>query len=238
MNAGQERFVGTSGFAYPDWRPRFYPDGLAQAKLLAHYATRLNSVEINYTFNRFPTEKLLAGWAEKTPESFVFSLKLPKAITHIRKLRDCAEDLSRFVAPVRSLGRRLGAVLVQTAPTFQADHATLKSFLAPLPPDIRFGFEFRHPSWNTDDTLRLLGEHGCAWVWAEDDDADATMHDTAAGFAYLRLRKSAYPDVADWARRIAAIDADVYAYLRHDEDGANALAAENLSERHERMLPS
>lgn len=225
--------VGTSGFAYADWKPRFYPDGLAQAKFLAHYATRLSGVEINYTFNRFPTETLLEGWAAKTPESFAFSLKTPKVITHQKRLRDCGEQFARFAATAATLGARSGPLLVQLPPTMPADPVLLREFLSSAPGTARVAVEFRHPSWDTDDTRSVLAGAGAAWVAAEAPGRAAAIHRTAPGFTYLRLRNDAYDDAAidAWRARIEALlsdGCDVYCYLRHDADGANAVAARQL----------
>ncbi len=223
-------WVGTSGFAYADWKPLFYPTGLATAKLLTHYATRLNSVEINYTFNRFPTEALLAGWNAKVPEGFAFALKAPRAITHQKKLRDGAELVARFFQPA---ARMSGPTLFQLPPTFAADVSLLEDFCALLPAGRRHAFEFRHPSWESDDILAVLEKHGAAWVAAETDEQEARLHATTPGFTYLRLRRNAYddPQLAGWRDRIAGLrsgGADVYCFLRHDADGSNALAAERL----------
>ena len=228
--------AGTSGFAYADWKPRFYPDGLAQAKFLAHYASRLPGVEINYTFNRFPTGKLLDGWAAKTPEPFAFCLKTPKLITHQKRLRECAEPFASFTATSAGLGERLGPVLVQLPPTMPADTGLLREFLAGATAGVRVAAEFRHASWDTDKTREVLHAAGAAWVAAESDDAAPTIHRTAPGFAYLRLRRNAYDDesMAGWSDRIAALlndGCDVFCFLRHDADGANALAAETLQAR-------
>ncbi|MHB8513243.1 MAG: DUF72 domain-containing protein [Actinomycetota bacterium] len=219
-------FVGTSGFAYKDWKPRFYPAGTPQTKLLEQYATRLNSVEINYTFQRFPTEKLLHGWSSKVPDGFTFSLKTPRVITHNKRLRDCSGEMERFLAPARTLGEKLGAVLIQLPPTMVCDEIVLKDFLSLLPEDLRFAMEFRHRSWSCDSVIEALREHGVAWVSAESDDSEAIMHATAP-FSYLRLRRSAYDDAAirAWAQ---LIEEDAFVYLKHDADGANAVAAELL----------
>lgn len=224
--------AGTSGFAYADWKPRFYPDGVAQAKFLPHYATRLSGVEINYTFNRFPTEKLLDGWAGKTPEGFAFCLKTPKVITHQKRLRDCGEMFRDFATTAATLGPRSGPLLVQLAPTMPADTGLLREFLTAAPPGTRIAVEFRHPSWDDDAVRDALAGAGAAWVAAETDDAPATIHRTAP-FTYLRLRRSAYDEasLSEWRGRIASLledGCDVHCFLRHDADGANAIAAEDL----------
>ncbi|HVL91498.1 MAG TPA: DUF72 domain-containing protein [Actinomycetota bacterium] len=224
--------VGTSGFAYADWKPRFYPEGLAQSKFLPHYATRLSGVEINYTFSRFPTAKLLDGWAAKVPPSFVLCLKTPKLITHQKRLRACETLFAGFAATAGALGPRLGPLLVQLPPTMPADAALLRDFLAAAPPSVRLAFEFRDPSWDSGETREALAQTGAAWVVAETGRGGAVMHRTA-DFVYLRLRRDAYDtDAIDgWITRIAALlaeDTDVFCFLRHDADGANAVAAERM----------
>lgn len=224
--------IGTSGFAYADWKPLFYPDGLAQTKFLPHYASRLNGVEINYTFNRFPTIKLLDGWGAKVPQPFVFCLKTPKLITHHKRLRECETPFGDFVATAAALGPRLGPVLVQLPPRMPADAGLLQDFLAAAPPPVRMAFEFRDASWNSDEIRGVLARAHAAWVVADHEDARGEMPRTT-DFVYLRLRRDAYDARAidGWIARIGALLADgtdVYCFLRHDADGSNALAAERM----------
>ena len=225
--------IGTSGFAYPDWKPRFYPQQQPQAKLLPHYASRLSGVEINYTFNRFPTEALLGGWAGKVSDAFTFCLKTPKLITHQKRLRECETLFADFAATAATLGPRLGPLLVQLPPAMPADPALLAAFLSAAPPSVRLACEFRDPSWDVDAIRAALSHAGAAWVAAETGDAGTAIHPAAPGFAYLRLRRDAYDDDAinAWTERIATLAADgcdVFCFLRHDADGSNALAAERM----------
>lgn len=225
--------VGTSGFAYADWKPLFYPDGLAQAKFLALYASRLGGVEINYTFNRFPTPKLLEGWAGKVPDSFVFSLKTPKLITHQKKLRECETLFHDFAKTASLLGGRTGPLLLQLPPSMPADPGLLRDILAQAPGPARVACEFRDPSWDTDAVRAVLADAGAAWVIAESGASPPAMHVTAPAFTYLRLRRDAYDDAAAnaWIDRIAGLAAGgtaVFCYLRHDADGSNALVAERM----------
>ncbi|MGZ6548568.1 MAG: DUF72 domain-containing protein, partial [Actinomycetota bacterium] len=141
-------FVGTSGFAYKEWKPEFYPDDLKAADMLSFYSRRFNSVEINNTFYRMPTEKQTATWAEQTPEDFTFTLKAPQKITHIARLRDVDENLEFFLNTARAMGSRLGCILFQCPPSLKYDAGLLGSFLALLPGQpFRFAMEFRHDSW-------------------------------------------------------------------------------------------
>jgi uncharacterized protein YecE (DUF72 family) len=143
-------YAGTSGWAYPTWKPEFYPAGTPAKRFLEFYASKLTSVEVNYTFRALPTAKMLEGWLAATPENFRFSFKAPQRMTHFRRLQECADDVAQFVAalePVRQAGK-LGLLLFQLPPNFKADAERLNSFLAtpafrtPNAPAI--AFEFRH----------------------------------------------------------------------------------------------
>lgn len=218
-------FVGTSGFAYPEWKPAFYPEDLKQADMLAYYASRLHSVEINYSFRRFPAATTLTRWAEVAPEGFRFALKANRRITHTRRLRECDTDVSEFLQLCRLLGDHLGPILFQLPPTLQFDRGLLESFLGYLPPVAPYAMEFRHESWSA--ARDLLAEHGVAWCTAEtgaDEVGRASI--PSEPFAYLRLRREDYSDedIAAWAAGIRTVldsGRDVYAYFKH-EDGAAA----------------
>ena len=129
----QQVLVGTSGYNYPEWRGTFYPDKLATNKMLAYYAERFRTVEINYTFYRMPTEKLLAGWAEGTPEHFTFTLKAPRRITHDAKLQRCEELLQTFCRTARTLGPKLATLLFQLPPSFKKSADVLRAFVELIP---------------------------------------------------------------------------------------------------------
>jgi uncharacterized protein YecE (DUF72 family) len=216
--------LGTSGFAYKEWRGDFYPPDLPDAAMLSYYATQLPSVEINYTFQRNASEKTIARWVAETPESFRLSLKAHRSITHERRLADAEEPLATFLRSVEGLGPRAGAVLFQCPPTLQADVPLLEAFLAHLPPDRRFAFEFRHASWNDDTVRSALASRETAWCAADTDDTDAQLERTAPGFVYVRLRKIVYEDEAlsRWSKAIGeALDdgVDVYCYVKHEDEG-------------------
>ena len=203
---------------------------------LRYYATRLATLEINYTFNHLPTEKNIAAWQEATPPEFLFALKASQHITHVRQLQDPAETLPIFFDRARPLGDRLGPVLFQTPPWLRRDDDRLAGFLASLPRDLRSALEVRNPSWYVDEVYELLRTAGVALVHAEGEKAPSPPDTlgTTSGFAYARLRKRegyTEDEVGAWARRFRQmLDAgkDVYAYFRHDDTGANALSAERL----------
>lgn len=225
--------AGTSGFAYEAWKPDFYPAGLASKKFLAHYATRLNAVEINYTFRRLPSASTLQGWVEQTPPGFVFCLKAHQRITHIQRLQpgEFTEIFFRAIDPLRVVGR-LGPVLFQLPPNMKCDLGRLQAFLAVLPDDMRGAFEFRHDSWHTDEVYRLLEQRGVALCLAESDKLE-TPKVLTGGFVYSRLRKSEYSpleraDIAQEVRKLRDGGRDCYVFFKHEENPAGALYAEEL----------
>ena len=238
MNKGRA-FVGTSGWSYTTWKPVFYPAEVKPRDFLRYYATRLLTLEVNYTFNHLPTEKNIAAWREATPPEFLFALKASQQITHFRQLRDPAETLPLFFDRARPLGDRLGPILFQTPPWLRRDDDRLAGFLASLPRDARCALEVRDPSWYVDDVLELLRTAGVSIVHAEGEKAPSPVETlgTTAPFAYARLRKrEGYTDdeVDAWSERFRPmLDAgkDIYAYFRHDDTGANALSAERLRDR-------
>ncbi len=229
-------YVGTSGFGYATWVPRFYPEGTRSKDFLRVYATKLGSVESNYTFNVLPTEKALASWVGATPESFRFALKASRRITHDNLLRDTTDSLPRFVGRVRSLGARLSCVLFQTPPWLARDDERLQAFLAALPhKGPRCAFEFRSSSWYDDAVFAILREKNVALCTAEGERAPAPFTVTA-DFVYVRLRNKEAPytrePLAEWRERLRTVLAagkDVYAYLYHDEAGENAVVATELA---------
>ena len=226
-------YAGTSGWAYPSWKPDFYPPKLPSAKFLSHYATRLNTVEVNYTFRRFPTEKLLRGWIEATPPGFQFAVKANQKITHVKRLRDVADFTSDFLAALQPLATecKLGPVLFQLPPYLKADVQLFQEFAAILPRNVRSAFEFRHVSWFTDDVYSAMRASNVALCQAESEKLETPDVQTA-DFAYLRLRKEEYSAVErkTLARKSAdlANQGDVYVYFKHEDTPEGALNAERL----------
>ena len=230
-------YVGTSGFGYATWAPLFYPRGTKPKDFLRVYATRLASVESNYTFNALPTEKALASWVAASPESFRFALKASRRITHDTQLRDTTDSLPRFLDRVKALEVRLGCVLFQTPPWLARDDELLRSFLAALPAGApRAAFEFRNASWYDDAVFAILRERNAALCTAEGERAPAPFTITAE-FVYVRLRNKEEPytrdSLAEWRARLASVLADgkdAYVYLYHDELGQNAMMAIELAQ--------
>lgn len=224
-------FVGTSGFGYASWCGPFYPPNTKPAEMLAFYAGVFASVEINYTFNRFPSAALMATWRRQTSAGFRFALKAPGEITHKRRLKDAGPTLAAFATRVAELGPKCGPILLQLPPNLRADPPRLEAVLAALPHGTEAAVEFRHESWFTDEVWALLAAHRTALCVAESDDL-ATPCVATAPYGYLRLRRTAYTDadLAAWAERIRGEPRwkRVYAYVKHDEAGAAPALARAL----------
>jgi uncharacterized protein YecE (DUF72 family) len=225
-------YLGTSGFAYQEWKGPFYPEDLKDREMLAFYAGRFRSVEINYTFRRSPSPKTIATWEERTPDGFRFSLKAHQHITHTLRLADADEAVTAFLDRVRGLGDRLGPILFQCPPSLRFDRALIERFVGYLPPTFRSAMEFRHPSW--EEARGILADQGVAWCVAETDER-AAGDPSWEPFGYLRLRKESYSDeeLAAWAGHIkGGLEAgnDVYCYLKHEEKASGAQYAERLGE--------
>ncbi|MFB3815157.1 MAG: DUF72 domain-containing protein [Terriglobales bacterium] len=226
-------YVGTSGWAYTAWKPDFYPEKLAQKKFLQHYATRLNGVEVNYSFRHIIAEKTLNNWIAETPAGFAFCIKAHQGITHIRRLKNTDEILARFLSSIEPLAAagKLGAVLFQLPPNMKADAALLDAFLALLPRTLRPAFEFRHQSWFSDEVFAALRSHNAALCLAESDELAAPEVFTA-DFAYYRFRRTEYSAgerraMASRLRQAAATHS-VFAFLKHEERPESALWAEEV----------
>lgn len=188
--------------------------------MLALYAQRLPTVEINYTFRAMPRRQMLEGWAGQTPPGFRFALKAPQRVTHIARLRNVAADVDHFIETASALGERLGPILFQLPPGMKQDLPLLRDFVAPIQGRIMAAFEFRNDSWFDDAVMAALADAGCALCIAESDTLATPVLRTAA-YAYLRLRREEYgeADLRLWADRIAELGrggADVYAYLKHE----------------------
>jgi uncharacterized protein YecE (DUF72 family) len=233
-------FAGCSGWAYSQWKPEFYPAKTPAKKFLQHYAARLNSVEVNYTFRQLPSRATVEGWLAQAAGPFRFSFKAPQKITHIKRLKDCGELLSVFysaLAPITAAGR-MGLILFQLPPSSKADPGRLEGFLAEAAPTeaggFRVAFEFRHASWFCDEIYGLLRRHNAALCVAESDELQTPDVETAS-FACYRLRKSDYNEnelrEIEARLRRRAERGDVFAYFKHEETPAGALNAEALLKR-------
>lgn len=226
-------YAGTSGWAYSSWKPKFYPAKLRPAEFLNYYASRLNSVEVNYTFRNFLAKQSLREWLAATPENFILAIKAHYAITHVKRLRGARRLTSKFInalRPLREAGK-LGPVLFQLPPFLKCDVPLLEHFLAGLPDGVRAAFEFRHVSWFNDEVFAALRKAKAALCLAESEKIETPPIETA-DFSYLRLRKDRYSPhargsiaarVADLGRR-----GDVFVYFKHEAAPHGALYAERL----------
>jgi len=225
-------YAGTSGFAYPAWKPGFYPAKLPANQFLKHYAGRLNSVEINYTFRRLPAAATLQAWVEATSPGFVFAVKANMRITHIQRLKNAEQPTEIFfkaIDPLRT-SRRLGPVLFQLPPQMKCDAALLGAYLDLLPKGMRYAFEFRHPSWLVDEIYGLLRGRNVSLCVAESEKLEVPEVITA-DFVYYRLRKPDYSgaDVdafAARARELLATGRDLFLMFKHEDTPEGALNAE------------
>jgi uncharacterized protein YecE (DUF72 family) len=227
-------YTGTSGFAYPAWKPGFYPAKLPGKQFLRHYAERLNCVEINYTFRRLPSASTLANWVEATPAGFVFAVKANQRITHILRLKNAAEATElflRMIDPLRT-ARRLGPILFQLPPQLKCDVTLLRDYLALLPAGLRYAFEFRHASWLFEPVYDELRQRNISLCVAESEKLEVPEVITA-DFVYYRLRKPDYTeaDIEVFAARAGELltaGKDLYLMFKHEETPDGALHAEML----------
>jgi uncharacterized protein YecE (DUF72 family) len=234
VTAPHNLFVGTSGWAYPTWKPGFYPADVPARAFLNFYAAHLNSVEVNYTFRTLPSPSQLQGWLDATPPGFRFSFKAPQRITHFQRLRESTDTTAEFLAalePALQAGK-LGPVLFQLPPNFAADDARLDDFLkipALKKKKLRLAFEFRHPSWFSEATYSILRGHNAALCIAESDDL-ATPDIATADFRCYRLRRSggySAGQITDFTARFTALaqHGELFAYFKHEDEPTGALNA-------------
>ena len=224
--------VGTSGFSYAPWKGSFYPEKMKASEMLRFYASRFDTVEINATFYRMPTEALLAGWAAQVGDGFRFGLKAPQRITHQLRLADAGEVARRFVEVGQSVGTKLGPLLFQLPPNFKKDVPRLTDFLVQLPPGLDVVFEFRHPSWFDEEVQSLLRGRGACLCWEESEELASPFVATAA-MGYLRLRKLDYPDAAlrVWVERLRVQPWErAYVYFKHEDSGSGPRFAQRFRE--------
>lgn len=238
-------YAGTSGWAYPSWKPGFYPAQLPQKKFLDFYASQLTSVEVNYTFRTLPTAKMLAGWLAATGPNFRFSFKAPQRITHFKRLADCDALVEQLLTALELViaRRQLGVLLFQLPPNFKANPTLLASFLqlsAFAGPAPRLAFEFRHNSWFTEDTYSILREHNAALCVAEGDDL-ITPEVHTASHRCLRLRRTGGytpAEIQAFAARLTPLSKhdDLFVYFRHEDEPTGALNAAAFLQAATRVL--
>jgi uncharacterized protein YecE (DUF72 family) len=227
-------YAGTSGWAYPGWKPDFYPAKLPQKNFLQHYATQLNTVEVNFTFRQLVKDTTIQKWIAETPAGFRFGVKAHQVITHIKRLKNTEDFVPRFLATIQPLAQagKLGPVLFQLPPNLKADTPLLEQFLATLPRGVPSAFEFRHASWFTDETFALLKKHNRALCVAETEER-TTPDVVTADFCYYRYRKPSYtPEerraMVDRLQEHRSQGRDAFAYFKHEETPEGAMYAVEL----------
>lgn len=223
-------WVGTSGFAYPAWAPRFYPPGLRADQLLPAYAARLPAVELNNTFYATPSSERVAAWAAAVPADFRFSVKAQRGGSMFTLTRQPEEPLARLLAAYRGFGPRLGTVLFRVPAPMRRDGAALERLLAAWSRDVPLTMEFQDESWHVDEVyerLRAVGAALCITELpppADAPDPDPPIVRLTGPFLYLRLRREDYTpaELAAWADRLEPFLADgrdVFVFFRHDPVG-------------------
>jgi uncharacterized protein YecE (DUF72 family) len=228
-------WVGTSGWSYGHWRERVYPPKLPQRAWLPWIAERFPTVEINASFYHLPPARTFTTWRAATPHDFVFAVKANRYITHIRRLRDADDSVTRFWEAASALGPKLGPVLVQLPPRFAIDVPVLRAFLATLPRAMRPAFEFRDASWDTDEVRAMLSDAGAAWVLADRPGWRVPLHVTAS-WSYVRFHQGRptspwYPrdKLRRWADRLSTLPVDeLFVYFNNDPEGAAIADARTL----------
>lgn len=230
-----ELHVGTSGYSYKEWKGSFYPEDLKAKDMLSYYGERLNSVEINNTFYRLPKASVLESWASQVPETFRFSIKASRRITHFTRLKEEARDPTEYLlSTITALGDHLGVLLFQLPPNLKKDTPRLAHFLEMLPEGTPCAFEFRHETWKDEEVYEALRKRDMAFVFADTDDSevDEVRVDTAS-WGYLRLRRPDYDDadLARWAERVATPHwKRAFVFFKHEDEGAGPRLAARFRE--------
>jgi uncharacterized protein YecE (DUF72 family) len=214
-------FVGTSGYGYKEWKGKFYPAKISPKEMLRFYSERLAAVEINNTFYHMPTEGVLTSWAEQVPDDFVFAIKAPQVITHLKRLKDAGAETGYLFRTLSVLDRKLGPVLFQFPKSFPANRPALENFLALVPANISCAFEFRSPSWLDAGILDLLRGRGLSLCIADSDENPAQEIINTAPWGYLRLRRSDYTDadLSQWLEKILSQQWEkAFVFFKHEEE--------------------
>jgi uncharacterized protein YecE (DUF72 family) len=226
-------FIGTSGFGYKEWKGKFFPEDMKPAGMLRFYAERFNAVEINNTFYRMPKRELLESWVKEVPATFIFGLKAPQKITHIKRLKEAQSEVDYFIDVARVLKNQLGPLLFQLPGNFKKDAARLRDFLALLPRDLRITFEFRHESWFDDEVFAALKEHNAALCIAESEETPEVPFHATADWGYFRLRRLDYTevDLKSWLAKIQKQNwSDTFIFFKHEEQAFGPKFAQSFQQ--------
>lgn len=226
-------YVGTSGWSYPPWRGSFYPEDLPTRQFLSYYAERLGAVEVNNTFYRLPKEELLRAWSAEVGPEFRFAVKASQRITHIKRLKDCADETAYLLSTVAALGPHLGPLLFQLPPNLKIDLPRLETFLLLLAGSPPAAFEFRHPSWRDLSVNSALAREGAALCVADTDEEPVEEIAATAGWGYLRLRRAEYSEaeLASWVERVRAQPWErAFVFFKHEDAGVGPRLAARFRE--------
>jgi uncharacterized protein YecE (DUF72 family) len=230
--------VGTSGFAYKEWKGKFYPEKISPKEMLRFYSNRLNTVEINNTFYHMPRKDLLASWAGQVSGDFVFALKAPQVITHIKQLRNVFEETEYLFGTLSILENKLGPILFQFPRSFNADRRVLEDFLPLIPGSTACAFDFRSPTWLEGGVPELLREKGCGWCVEDSDENPVKEIISTAPWGYLRLRRSDYTeaDLSEWADSILSQKWErAFVFFKHEGEDAKG---PNMAMRFQELIDS
>jgi len=233
--------IGTSGWQYDDWKGRFYPEGLAKTRWLAHYATVFDTLEVNASFYSLPKPETVAAWRDAVGADFAFAYKASRYLSHIKRLKDAEEPLAKLAPMAETLGETAGPMLVQLPPNWNVNVERFADFTAKLPEGRRVAYEFRHESWFCEEIYALIRTRGDALVIT--DISGAPSPDVVTGeFTYLRLHgpdeayRGSYADAAldawaDWIAARLGEGVEVYCYFDNDDQAAAPQDAQRLKER-------
>jgi uncharacterized protein YecE (DUF72 family) len=227
-------YIGTSGWHYEHWKSRFYPEGLPKTEWLRFYSVTFNTVEINSSFYRLPSQAAFASWHGNSPAGFIFALKMSRYVSHVKRLKETEEAIDRFMDRAKGLKDKLGPILYQLPPNMHCNNGVLEHFLSTLPRGYKHVFEFRHQSWFGDRVWETLHKYNAAFCIFDMPHLECPLVATA-DFAYIRfhgskeLYSSDYSDeeLACWAERIKGLAGnlkEVYIYFNND---TNAFAVKN-----------
>lgn len=236
--------IGTSGWHYAHWRGRFYPEALPPSRWLSHYAREFCCVELNNSFYQLPEATTVRGWVQQTPPDFRFAVKVSRLITHMKKLRDCAEPLRILLDAIGAFGEKLGPILFQLPPSWHANPPRLAQFLKELPTGYRYTIEFRDPSWHSGQIYDLLHRHRVAFCQF-DLGGFRTPEEVTADFVYVRLHGPGAPyadsysasSLRGWAERLlrwSVRGKDAYVFFDNDQAAhavTNARLLQSLCQR-------
>ncbi len=228
-----ELHVGTSGYSYKEWKGSFYPDKMPAKDMLAFYGQHFSTVEINNTFYRLPRADVLESWASQVPDSFRFSVKASRRITHLKRLKEVEEPTAYLMKTLETLGDKLGIVLFQLPPFSKKDMERLQAFLAILPPNVPAALEFRNETWFDDEVYDALRASGCSLCVADTEDDDTIDIVRTADVGYLRLRKCEYSDaeLSSWGDAIRAQKwSRAFVYFKHEDEGTGPALAKRFLE--------